>query len=420
MTGRGSRIQPCLVATTLCLALGTGCAEEAGDGGWTVSVDTAGPTVRVVNTPPEAGASPTLIAEEDIRIGRVRGSGPTSFGNIRSIAVLSDGRFAVADAQAEEVRLFDPQGQHVRTLGGEGAGPGELRGMLGVHVDHEGLLRVAERGNARLSVFDPDSGFVTSYPLQLFQYSFRGPWEAAMDSSGQTFVASAGQYGEDRYWSMLRIYDASMSQVDSIPYYDYTDEAQDDADPPGAWQINLGNGQMFAPVPFYARPHQIVTPTGEFWSSGEGIVQAEVYRWRAGGDTSVVLLSGREPAPVTTSERDSAMAELRERLSQRVPVDLPRLDPSRVPTTKPPVNGLSVDAQGRLWVRISDPDEDSTVYDVFTMEGRHSETVLMPFRIDAYVPPVVRGDTVWGVVLDDLDVQHVVRARVRPPVSQDD
>lgn len=59
--------------------------------------------------------------------------------------MLPDGRFAVADAQAEEVRIFDPDGRHLRTFGGKGAGPGELQGMQGVHLDHEGMLRVAER-----------------------------------------------------------------------------------------------------------------------------------------------------------------------------------------------------------------------------------------------------------------------------------
>jgi len=411
-----------LAATMMMVGVMVACGAEEGEeagNGWTSAVDTIDSRVQVLNIPPGAGPTATLVAEEELRIGTVSGTGPTSFGRIRSVAVLPDGRLAVADAQAEEVRLFDPQGIHLRTLGGEGAGPGELSGMQGVHVDHEGLLRVAEQGNSRLSVFHPDSGFVTSYPLRLFSSSFAGPWEAAMDSAGRTFVASSGQYGEGRFWSMLRVYDASMSQIDSTPYYDYTDDARGDEDPPGAWQVNLDRGRMFAPVPFYSRPHQVLTSTGQFWSSAPGATQLEVYRWQATGDTSLVLLSERQPHPVTSSERDSAMEEVRTRLSERVPGDLPSFDPSRVPATKPPVYDLSLDDQGYLWVRVSDPALDSTVYDVFTREGRHAETVALPFRIDMWVPPVVRGDTLWAVVTDDLDVQHVVRARLREVVSPD-
>lgn len=390
------------------------CAGEGGSTEWTVSVDTVGGTVHVINTPPESGAPPTLVGEEELRVGALEGGGAASFGLIRSVGVLPDGRFAVADGQAQEVRVFDGDGNHLRTFGGEGSGPGELQGMQGVYVDHEGLLRVAEQGNARLSVFHPDSGFVTSFPLQLFSYGFRGPWDVAVDSSGRTFVASAGRFGEDRYWSMLRIYDPSMTQLDSIPYYDYTDEALDDDDPPGAWRIPLGDtGWTFATVPFYARSHETLSPTGEFWSSAEGETRLEVRRWTPGGDTSLVLSSLRPPDPVTVAERDSAMAALVEGLRDRVP-SLPALDPGRVPSTEPPLHGLSLDDRGRLWVRLSDPAADTTVYDVFDEEGAHAETVGLPFRIDRWIPPVIRGDTLWAVVTDDVDVQYVVRARLRP------
>jgi hypothetical protein len=395
------------------LLLAAGCGGDGGRSAWTAAVETSGGVRRVVNTPPPAGAQPTLAAAEEWRIGIVEGEGPTSFGMIRSVAVLPDGRIAVADGQAEEVRLFAPDGQYLRTFGGRGSGPGELRGMQGVHVDHEGMLRVAEQGNARLSVFHPDQGFVTSWPLRLFSFSFRGPWGAAIDADGRTFVASSGQFGEGRFWRMLRVYDPPMNQLDSIPYDEYTGDL--DGDMPGAWRVNLGAGSWsWAPVPFYSSTREVLTPTGEFWSSREGTAQLEIARWTPPADTSLVLTSRRRPDPVTAAERDSAMHELREQLATRVATP-PRLDASRVPATRPPLYGLSLDDDGRLWVRLSEPTADTTAYDVFGRDGRHAETVWVPFRVDAYVPPVVRGDTLWAVVLDELDVQYVVRARLRAP-----
>ena len=377
-----------------------------------MSVDTVGGIVRVTNTPPPIGAQPTLVAEEDLRVGDVEGGGSASFGMIRSIAVLADGRFAVGDGQAEEVRVFDRDGRHLRTFGGPGAGPGELRGMQGVFVDHEGLLRVAEQGNARLSVFDPDTGFVTSFPLRLFSYRFRGPWEAAIDSAGRTLVASSGQFGQGRSWFMLRMYDPTMTQLDSVPYHDYTDEFQED-DPPGAWRVALGsNAFTWAAVPFYSQPQESLAPTGEFWTSSEGVPQVEVARWTPPGDTSLILVSRRPPQPVAPAERDSAMAELIADFAKRTATP-PKLDPSRVPSTKPPLYGLSLDDRGRLWVRVTDPAADSTVYDIFSRDGSHAGTVALPFRVDPWIPPVPRGDTLWAVVTDEMDVQYVVRARMR-------
>jgi hypothetical protein len=108
------------------------------------------------------------------------------------------------------------------------------------------------------------------------------------------------------------------------------------------------------------------------------------------------------------------MAALRESLAERVP-SLRDLDPSKVPPSKPPVYDLSLDDGERLWVRITEPTADTTVYDVFHGDGSFSESVRMPFRIDRWIPPVVRGDTAWVVVTDELDIQYVVRARLRRP-----
>jgi hypothetical protein len=398
-----------LPTTLLLLA----CAGGGDDGGldWTTSEETITGVLHVLNTPPEGGAAPTHVVEEELRIGLLEGRGPYAFGLIRSVAVLSDGRIAVADAQAEEVRLFTSDGEHQLTFGGEGQGPGELKGMQGVYVQ-DGLLRVAEQANARLSLFHPDSGFVTTYPLRLFSYGSRGPWPAAVDSAGRTYVASSGQYGEGRFWNMVRVYDETMSQLDSIPYHDYTDDSKRD-EVPGAWRVQLGsNAWTWAPVPYYGQPYQILTSTGQFWSTTQGVPQLEVALWAPPADTSLVLRSLRKPVPVTTTERDSAVNALEERFAERTGTR-PGLDPSRVPPEKPTAYGLLVDDRDRLWVRLTEASADITEYDVFLNNGRHSATVRMPFRVDAWVPPVVRGDTVWAVVTDENDVQYVVRARIR-------
>lgn len=402
------------VSVALLAACAAGaCGGESTAEDWTVSMDTLGATARVTNTPPDAGGIPTLLGTAELRVGSVEGGTPASFGLIRSMAVLEDGRIAVADGQAQEIRLFDSDGRHLRTFGGEGAGPGELRGLQGVYVDHEGLLRVAEQANGRLSVFHPDSGFVRSYPLRLFSYGFRGPWGAAVAPDGRTFVISSGPIGEGRYGNMIRVYDPEMRQLDAIPYHDYTDDVERE-EQPGAWRISLGGSAFtWAGVPFYARPYELISADGGFWTSADGAQYLQVTRWTPGGDTTLVLQSRRLPVPVTAAERDSAMATLVAGLASRMP-NPPKLDPGKVPPTKPPLYGLSLDERGRLWVRLTEPTVEPTLYDVFDRDGRHAETVSLPFRVDAWIPPTVSGDTLWAVVVDEVDVQHVVRVRLRP------
>jgi hypothetical protein len=278
------------------------------------------------------------------------------------------------------------------------------------------MLRVAEQENGRLSVFDPDAGFVRSFPLQLFTYGSRGPWVAAVDSTGRTMVVSSGRYGEGRSWNMLRVYDPSMRQIDSIPYDEYTNEIGDSDDPPWEWRIAVGSSTLHIPVPYFAQPRQVVGPAGELWTTPQGATQLEVARWMPPGDTSLIILSLRPPVPVTPGERDAAMAEVRSRLEDMLPGP-PSLDPAKIPAVKPPSHGLSLDDRGRLWVRVTDERADTTIYDLFEPDGRYSGTLALPFWVDPVIPPTLRGERVWAVVTDASDVQYVVRARVTVPLA---
>ena len=64
---------------------------------------------------------------EELRLGRIEGSGPDIFADIDDLAVDADGRIYVADVGWREVRLFDRDGRFVRRLAPEGDGPGERR-----------------------------------------------------------------------------------------------------------------------------------------------------------------------------------------------------------------------------------------------------------------------------------------------------
>ena len=60
---------------------------------------------------------------EGLRIGTVSGDGPDSFGQVGSIVVDGAGRLWIVDRQATEIRVFDADGEFVRTVGRAGEGP---------------------------------------------------------------------------------------------------------------------------------------------------------------------------------------------------------------------------------------------------------------------------------------------------------
>jgi hypothetical protein len=94
-----------------------------------------------------------------------------------------------------------------------------------------------------------------------------------------------------------------------------------------------------------------------------------------------------------------------------------------------------VGQDGRLWIQLSQPGyawrseteareeeqrtnrpqtryREPTVYDVFEPDGRYLGMARTPDEFRTSPAPVFRGDTVWAVTRDSLDVQRVVRFRV--------
>jgi hypothetical protein len=251
---------------------------------------------------------------------------------------------------------------------------------------------------------------VDSHRFRVYTTSASGPWMAAMDSSGRTAVWSSGPY-RGGAWLMVRLYDEAMAQIDSIPYHNYTRDRASLENTDGAWSATAPNGMRITiPIPFYPRERYVIDPTGQMWTTERGVPTLEVHRWEPAGDTVLIVTSGRVPSPVTAAVKDSVIADLQARFSTW-PAP-PRMDFSRIPEAEPPTYGLSLDDLGRLWVRLSSPDADTTAYDIFARSGEHVETVVVPARVDERIPPTLAGDDLWLVVRDELDVQYVVRARL--------
>ena len=65
----------------------------------------------------------------------------------------SKGNIYVKDRRRADIRVFDAAGQFVTTIGKRGEGPGEMREIIGMHVDDQDRLIVADRMSARFTIF---------------------------------------------------------------------------------------------------------------------------------------------------------------------------------------------------------------------------------------------------------------------------
>ena len=76
---------------------------------------------------------------------------------------LDGGGFAVLDSQVQRLRVFRPDGADIATHGGKGQGPGEFVDANGLMLGPNGRLWPPGGRNGRMTVFDPEDGFIESF-----------------------------------------------------------------------------------------------------------------------------------------------------------------------------------------------------------------------------------------------------------------
>ena len=385
----------------------TSCGDSAPRHDWTAVRDTLpSGTVRVTNIPP-AEAPPTWTLVEEVRVGAVEGAGPDAFGRLKGLVVLDDGGFAVLEAQVQELRVFGPDGAHVATHGGKGEGPGEFANANGLMRDPQGRIWVPDTRNGRMSVFDPENGFVESFPFA--DANFNATWNGAMVDGNRIY--RPWRSGNRR---RLHVYDVTMTRTDSLPLPGDVpeDEEFDPTRQPGAFYQEMGGGYMMYGIPYYPSEVRYIDPRGAFWSTRDGDPEYRLKRWEPGGDTTLVVETRRAPVAVPAVERDSVIDVMRQMVAN---MGVGAWDWSRVPTIRPAVEDIFSSAEGNLWVR-TPSGGDGVLFDVYAGDGAYLGTASLGLglTLSGQATPVVRGDLIWLVVTDELDVPYVVRARIAP------
>lgn len=381
---------------TLCL-VGCGPGDTSSSAAWTGSVDTL-PSGTIVVRNPAVGAWPEVRPlTEDLRLGTAAGEGPELFGQVRDIDVDEAGRIYVLDGQAKEIRVFGPDGAHVRTFGGPGEGPGELQGPTGMEWGPGQRLWVEDPGNNRYSVYDTTGAFVTSHPRDLSWYGFA--WTGSFDDAGRLYLVQRS-YGPEGSKAWLVWMDSAMVAHDSFPLPEHEQLTY-------TLKRN-GRVRSAATVPFSPSLMWKVARDGTLWFGTSG--DYRLYQRSLTGDTLRIIEREYEPIPVTRAERDEALDQefLRNMADQGADID-----PGRVPANRPAWSEFTIDAEGRLWVFPQIPDSTSTALDVFSPDGRYLGRMRLASRIkSAYPSPIIRGDYLYAVAQDELDVGYVVRARL--------
>jgi len=388
-----------IVALPFLAACGT---EGSASPTWTGTIDTL-PTgqVAVHNTDrPIWPADGGWRVEEDLRIGTVEGSGPDLLGDVRWLEVDPAGRIWVLEGQAQEIRVFGPDGGYVRTIGRKGGGPGEFARALHIQRGPDGAMWVVDPQNNRVSRFDTAGTYLEGKHIPggfIIQ-----PWPGGFDAAGFQYGPIALPSDEIFKLGLVR-YDSAFNALDTIV-------APDDPIERERFELRQGEDSFWiTSIPYTGGFEWHLSPQGTIW----GMVKDDYHLFELSrdGDTLRTVTRDFSALPVTDADMDAA----RERLDMFIK-NGGKVDWSKIPDTKPATKDFFLDDEGNIWVEPEvAQEEDGRVFDVFDPAGRFLGSVHLPFPLAMNPPPLVRHSALYGVTEDALEVPYVVRARVVKP-----
>jgi peptidylamidoglycolate lyase len=119
----------------------------------------------------------------------VPGDDSTHFNQPTDVAVAPDGTFYVSDGYGNSrIVKFSPEGKFLLQWGSKGTAPGEFDLPHSLALDTTGQVYVADRGNARLQIFDGTGHFVAEWKGK----QLGRPWAVRIDTANNVYLVDGG------------------------------------------------------------------------------------------------------------------------------------------------------------------------------------------------------------------------------------
>jgi hypothetical protein len=388
---------------------------------------------------PHVDALPVLVAEEVARIGSFNDPN-VGFTQIYGVDVDSDGDVYVGEASVPEIRVYAPDGDILRRIGGRGEGPGEFNlaprfGVQGDTVWAMDLLlsritlfdrqgSVVSTGRADGITVPVPQGFVTVSPESMRSDGKFIGWPIRL--SGLPNGESNSVQPTDSIPVPFVLFDAAGSVADTIGWLGRP--------PPRLWRrppgetddIDFAGRRWLVPVPPAALPQWepledgYVTVDTPIPSSPEDGVLT-VTRIGVAADTVFGRRIHYRPIGYSDADLDSIAARAaRGEPGGMVPFFPGRSAPDNWEQAAPrireamsfpefqlPLEYYWVAQDESIWLRFR-PTEGTGVADwvVLDPDGHPRGKLDLPLDIR---PQWSRGDTVWASDSDELEVQWLVK-----------
>lgn len=338
--------------------------------------------VTVIKNPKEPMYDESVfVLEDDLTIRGDEEKEEQMFQDIRTFDVNDNGDIYILDEKAANIKVFDSNGRHLRTIGKKGPGPGEFEMPISIAITPRKEIIINDMGKRALAFFDLEGHYIRQLSIA-DKFLFFGP-----RVTSQGHLIASHMVPAETPTSELKIFDSGLNLITaltSIP-----------GDKPPV--INF----------FTAR-----TMSSLLWSMN---YQDEIIWGNFLGGDYELNIHDREGRLVRKIIRDydprALTAGDKERMMDETFGDSPARNQWQVrfPSNYPPFSGFTCDDEGRVYVKTYEKvkEEEGSYFDIFDPEGRYIAKIL--FEVN---PMILERGYLYTIEEDEEGYQIFKRYKV--------
>ena len=337
----------------------------------------------------------SVAFEEDLSIGPGDDSDAIRLYMPRSYAVDGKGFIYISDDKDPGIKVFDPEGRPVRTIGSKGDGPGEFQLITSLAFLLDGRLLALDSELNRISLFDPDGRFIGSHQWTIMSMSFK--IYLVTDSFYVREVTTVELGKEPKNWRRhLRVAAFDFSGKEVLSFGDFE-----------ARQSGVVTGRFSFELPFSV--YSILA--GDRLNRRLYHCLNDRYLIQVFDEKGKVIREIDRPYErrrVTLEDWKAYLDSFKTTAENRTAIEKNAAKPDLKPVTP----YMIVDDTGRLWVQLHESEKDGerllTAFDVFDDRGRYDCRVL-----SAFIPGLFQGGKMYRFETDvETGERYLKRYRV--------
>ncbi len=348
---------------------------------------------------PETPLYPEKTVEfvEDLTITSENDKGEILLYLPNRCAVNEEGNIYIGDYQDSSIKVFDPQGKYLKTIGRKGNGPGEFQSILVLSFLPDGRYLVLDSEQNRISFFSADDQFLTSHNFQ------NSGFDIFLTTSSiyirkESLAGPGAKKNEFKRRLFVHAYDLSGNKLFS--YGEFTARQ--------SVFINDPNGGFWTTPPYFVYSILAGDKKNErLYHCLNDKYVIEVYD--INGKIVRKIDKLYEPVPTKTEDMKRYADGFRN-LSEESKSMVEKI--AKMPKVKTITEKMSVDDVGNLWVETNELREEKNklfrAYDIFNEDGIYVYKVWLE-----KAPGLFKGEHMYRLERDEeTDYRTLKRYRV--------